>query len=209
MKRRIGVLLTGCGAYDGTDPQEAVLVMLEIQAAGHELVPLAMDVPQFHTVDHTTAQEVAGESRRQMLEAARLVRGKLYLLEEISPKLLDALIIPGGQGPVKNLLTGFATLEERNAVEAVGSFLGAVHESGGLIGAISLAEFVVSSVLGPWPEGKGCFDLQQDEVLVDAQRGIYLTPGYTLATSLPHLQTGIHNLCQTIFQDLEKRDENQ
>ena len=206
MKRRIGVLLTGCGAYDGTDPQEAVLVMLEIQAAGHELVPLAMDVPQFHTVDHTTAQEVEGESRRQMLEAARLVRGKLYLLEEISPNLLDALIIPGGQGPVKNLLTGFATLEERSAVEAVGSFLRAVHDSGGLIGAISLAEFVVSSVLGPWPEGKGCFDLLEDEVLVDAQRGIYLTPGYTLATSLPHLHTGIHNLCQAIFQDLEKRD---
>ncbi len=209
MKRRIGVLLTGCGAYDGTDPQEAVLVMLEIQAAGHELVPLAMDVPQFHTVDHTTAHEVEGESRRQMQEAARLVRGKLYLLDEISPNLLDALIIPGGQGPVKNLLTGFATLEERSAVEAVGRFLGAVHESGGLIGAISLAEFVVSSVLGPWPEGKGCFDLQQDEVLVDAQRGIYLTPGYTVATSLPHLQSGIHNLCQRIFQDLEKREESQ
>jgi enhancing lycopene biosynthesis protein 2 len=203
------VLLTGCGAYDGTDPQEAVLVMLEIQAAGHELVPLAMDVPQFHTVDHTTAQELEGESRRQMQEAARLVRGKLYSLEEISPKLLDALIIPGGQGPVKNLLTGFATLEERSPIESVGRFLGAVHESGGLIGAVSLAEFVVSAVLGPWPEGKGCFDLQQDEVLVDPQRGIYLTPGYTLATSLTHLHAGIHNLCQAMFQDLEKRDKGQ
>jgi len=149
MKRRIGVLLAGCGAYDGTDPQEAVLSLLAIQSAGHEPVFLSLEGQQLHVVDHTTTREVEGEARQLFLESARLVRGRLYPLNEISPKLLSGLILPGGQGPVKNLCMGFGALEPRQAVPEVGEFLMAAHTSGTVIGAISLAEFLVSTVFGP------------------------------------------------------------
>jgi enhancing lycopene biosynthesis protein 2 len=205
MKRRIGVLLTGCGAYDGTDPHEAVLTMLAIQEAGDEPVPLALDQPQLHVVEHLTAQEVEGASRNMMAEASRLVRGKLYLLQDISPKLLDGLIIPGGQGPAKSLLTGFGTSSPREILPEVGAFLREVHQTGAPLGAISLAEFVLGDLLGPWPDGKGCFDLAPTEVLVDQEKLRVLTPGYTLCSGLPELLSGIRALVQALKVLIEQR----
>ena len=205
MKRRAGVLLCGCGAFDGTDPHEAVLSMLCLQESGMEVVPLVFDAPQFHVVDHTTAQELEGTARSMAAESARLVRGKLYSLEEISPKLLEMLIIPGGQGPVKSLLTGFGSQEDRRIVPEVESFLEGFHGAGGVFGAISLAEFVLSAALGPWPDGKGCFDLGPEEVLVDRLQGRVLTPGHTQATSLPQLARGIRNLIAAMVKLSDER----
>jgi enhancing lycopene biosynthesis protein 2 len=206
MKRRIGVLLTGCGAYDGTDPHEAVLTMLAIQEAGDDPVALALDQPQFHVVDHLTAKEVEASSRNMMAEASRLARGKLYLLQDISPKMLDGLIIPGGQGPAKSLLTGFGTSSPREFLPAAGAFLRDVHQAGAPLGAISLAEFVLSDLLGPWPEGKGCFDLAPTEVLVDEEHLRLLTPGYTLCSGLPELLSGIRALVQAMKALIDQHD---
>jgi enhancing lycopene biosynthesis protein 2 len=206
VKRRVGVLLTGCGCYDGTDPHEAVLAMFAVQRAGNEVVPVVLDAPQLHAVDHTTGQELEGATRSQMLEAARLVRGRLYPLAEISPKLLDGLILPGGQGAVKNLLNGFGTPEEARPAEGIGPFLLGAHQAGAVIGAISLSEFVVAAVFGPWPHGKGCFDLGPEEVLVDEERGLLLTPGHTVANSLVQLAAGIENLCSEMWKLLDRRD---
>ena len=205
MKRRAGVLLCGCGAFDGTDPHEAVLTMLCLQEAGIEVVPLVHDAPQFHVVDHTTAQEQEGVTRSMGAESARIVRGKLYSLQDLSPKLLEFLIIPGGQGPVKSLLTGFSAQEERHILPEVHSFLVSFHQAGGVIGAISLAEFILSAALGPWPEGRGCFDLGPEDVLVDRPLGRVLTPGYTLAASLPQLAQGIRNLIAAMVQLSDER----
>jgi enhancing lycopene biosynthesis protein 2 len=205
VKRRIGVLLSGCGAYDGTDPYEAVLSILAIQLAGHEAVALALDSPQMHVVDHTTAQEAEGEGRHQFVESARLVRGKLFPLPEISPKLLDGLVIPGGQGTVKNLCTGFGTLDPRQPEVSVGGFLKAAHEHGVVIGAVSLAEFLISSQFGPWPDGKGCFDLLPDQVLVDAPRRLLLTPGNTSAVDIKQLFQGIQNLIADMLTLIESK----
>lgn len=205
MKRRAGILLCGCGAYDGTDPHEAILTMLSLQEAGIEVVPLAFDGPQFHSVDHATALEQEGTARSMMAESARIVRGKLYSLQEISPKLLEMLIIPGGQGPVKSLLSGFSSQEDRRLNPEVKAFLLGLHEAGGILGAISLSEFILSSALGPWPEGKGCFDLGPEEVLVDRPLRRVLTPGNTVATSLPQLARGIQNLIAAMVDLSDER----
>jgi len=205
VKRRAGVLLCGCGAYDGTDPHEAILAMLSLQEAGLEVVPLALDGPQFHSVDHTTALEQEGAPRAMLVESARLVRGKLYSLQEISPKLLELLIIPGGQGPVKSLLSGFSSRDDRRLNPEVEAFLLGVHQAGGVLGAISLAEFVVSAALGPWPGEKGCFDLAPEEVLVDRKMRRVLTPGHTVATSLPQLAQGIRNLIGAMLALLDEK----
>ncbi|MBI4388866.1 MAG: isoprenoid biosynthesis protein ElbB, partial [Nitrospinae bacterium] len=41
MKKKIGVVLSGCGVYDGTEIHEAVLVLLAIDRAGAEAVCMA------------------------------------------------------------------------------------------------------------------------------------------------------------------------
>lgn len=170
------------------------------------MVAIAPDAPQFHCVDHTSGDEVLQEHRRQLPEAARIVRGKIHALADISPKLLDGLIIPGGQGAVKNLMEGFGTMGEQKVFPRVADFLQAVHAARGAIGGISLAEFVLTALFGPFPEGRGNLDLPATGVLVDRDRRLLLTPGWLLASSLTDLHEGAQNLVARMIALIEEGD---
>lgn len=101
---KIGVLLSGCGVYDGAEIQEAVLTLLSIEEIGAKAVCISIDKPQFHVINHTTGEEMQ-EERNLLIEAARIARGEICEISSISPSDIDALVIPGGFGSAKNLTT--------------------------------------------------------------------------------------------------------
>jgi len=146
---RIGVLLGGCGHYDGTDVCEAVLTFLALEEEGEKPVLIAPRRPQDRTVDHLTGEAVAGEERDILRESARLWRGRVQRLDEVRPEHLEALIIPGGYGPVVNFSTGFAKSGEKRAVlPEVETFVRHFLEQRKPIGCISLGEIPVRTILG-------------------------------------------------------------
>ena len=98
---KIGVLLSGCGVYDGVEIQEAVLTLLAIEEIGAEAICISVDENQYHVVNHITGDEMP-ESRNMMIEAARISRGNIHEISTISPADIDALVIPGGFGSAKN-----------------------------------------------------------------------------------------------------------
>ena len=100
--KKIGVLLSGCGVYDGAEIHESVLVLLEIQKQGFEAVCIAPNVPQHHVVNHLTGEEM-NESRNVLVEAARIARVKILALDDVSAEYIDALVLPGGFGAAKNI----------------------------------------------------------------------------------------------------------
>jgi enhancing lycopene biosynthesis protein 2 len=55
---KIGILLSGCGVYDGSEIQEAVLAMLAIQELGHEYVCIGLNANQYHVINHLTGEEM-------------------------------------------------------------------------------------------------------------------------------------------------------
>lgn len=99
---KIGVLLAGCGVYDGSEIQEAVFTLLALNQRGAEVICMAPDVEQHHVVDHRTGNET-GEKRNVLTEAARIARGEIKPLAEVNANDLDGLVIPGGFGAAKNL----------------------------------------------------------------------------------------------------------
>jgi len=99
---KIGVLLSGCGVYDGSEIQESVLTLLAISEAGHEYVCISIDDNQHHVINHSTGEEMS-ESRNMLVESARIARGAITEISKISPADIDALVIPGGFGNAKNL----------------------------------------------------------------------------------------------------------
>lgn len=101
---KIGVLLSGCGVFDGTEIHEAVLTLLAIQEAGHEYVCIAPDVDQHHVINHTNGEEM-NEKRNVFVESSRIARGEITKLSDIDPADIDALVLPGGFGAAKNLTT--------------------------------------------------------------------------------------------------------
>ncbi len=99
---KIGVLLSGCGVYDGVEIQEAILTLLAIKEIGADYVCIGIDADQFHVINHLTG-ETMDESRNMLVEAARIARGEIKNIKDIAPADIDALIIPGGFGSAKNL----------------------------------------------------------------------------------------------------------
>ena len=101
---KIGVLLSGCGVYDGAEIQESVFTLLAIAEAGHEAVCISINDTQHHVINHITGEEMK-ESRNILVESARISRGNITEISTISPADIDALVIPGGFGSAKNFTT--------------------------------------------------------------------------------------------------------
>lgn len=101
---KIGVLLSGCGVYDGAEIQEAVLTLLAIKEIGAESICISLDQNQYQVINHLNGEEM-NESRNMMVEAARISRGDIHEISTISPSDIDALVIPGGFGSAKNFTT--------------------------------------------------------------------------------------------------------
>jgi enhancing lycopene biosynthesis protein 2 len=98
---KIGILLSGCGVYDGAEVQEAVLAMLAVTEAGHDYQCISINKNQHHVINHLTGDEMK-EDRNMMVESARIARGDVEEISEITPAIIDGLIIPGGFGSAKN-----------------------------------------------------------------------------------------------------------
>ncbi len=98
---KIGVLLSGCGVYDGAEIQEAVLTLLAIEEIDAEAICISIDADQHHVINHTNGEEM-NESRNILIESARITRGSIKNIKDVSPADLDAIVIPGGFGSAKN-----------------------------------------------------------------------------------------------------------
>ena len=200
----IGVLLGGCGYYDGTDAHEAVFTLLAIETAGERAVLIAPDIDQERVVDHLTGEEIS-EKRNVMRESARLARLPIRSLSETRPEELEALIIPGGYGPVVNFSTGFARVgERRRIVGEVGEFLGRCLAARLPIGCVSLGEITLRTVVGdeiavPAPPRS------PSALAVDRERSIVHTPGSTAFTRLSDVKSGIDAMVAEVLSLVQER----
>lgn len=100
---KVGVVLSGCGVYDGAEIHESVITLLALDRANAEVLMMAPDIEQMHVVNHITGDEMKGESRNVLTESARIARGNIKNMAEITAADFDALVFPGGFGGAKNL----------------------------------------------------------------------------------------------------------
>lgn len=98
---KIGVLLSGCGVYDGAEIHEATMSLLAIAEMGDEAVCISVDKDQHHVINHVTGEEM-DQPRNMLVESARIARGTIQNINDVAPADLDALVIPGGFGSAKN-----------------------------------------------------------------------------------------------------------
>mgnify|MGYP000458071832 CR=1 FL=1 len=94
---KIGVLLSGCGVYDGAEIHETVLTLLALEEKGLESICIGIDKEQHHVVNHISGNEM-NEKRNMLTEASRIARGNIininnlkiqvYLREKYYPLLL-------------------------------------------------------------------------------------------------------------------------
>jgi len=220
MSKKVGVLLSGCGYQDGSEVYEAVLTILALERAGAQVRAIAPDMDQNEVINHYSGQEVRGEqlgpASSVLAQSARIVRGKITAVEEVSGHDVDALIIPGGFGVAKNLCTFAAEGENAEVQPEVRRLITEIHSLEKPIGAICIAPVLVALVLGDknptltiGNDGKTAFALQKfgarhqetavDEIAVDNKNKIVSTPAFMLANDALDAEAGINKLVEKVL----------
>lgn len=213
---KVGVLLSGCGVFDGTEIHEAVLTLLALDRAGAEIVCMAPNVEQAHVINHLT-QEVTAEKRNVLVESARIARGEIKDLKDVQAGDLDALIMPGGFGAAKNL-SDFAFKGPQATVHPeVKRLLTDLAAAGKPIGAICIAPATLTKALADRkPEvtigtdagtasaieamggrHKSC---SVDMIHLDAGNKLVSTPAYMLGPGIKDVAQGIEKLVARVVE---------
>jgi enhancing lycopene biosynthesis protein 2 len=144
--KKIGVVLSGCGVYDGSEIHEAVLLLLAIDRQGCEAVCMAPNV-DFPVTNHLTRQET-GEKRNVLVESGRIARGNIRDIKEVKAADLDAIIFPGGFGASKNLCDFAVKGASASVNPEVARLLKEMATAKKPIGAVCIAPALISAVLG-------------------------------------------------------------
>ena len=205
--KKIGVVLSGCGVFDGSEIHEATFTLLAIDRAGCQAVCMAPNV-EFPVTNHLT-KEASGEVRNVLTESARIARGAILDIAGVTAADLDAIVFPGGFGAAKNLCD-FAMKGATAAINPeVARLLQEMAASSKPIGAICIAPVVIAAVLGKQlaatvtigtdsgtaaeieKTGARHQECPVHEIVVDRKNKIVSTSAYMLATRISEVADGI------------------
>ncbi len=220
--KRVAVILSGAGVFDGSEIHEATAVLLALDRAGARVTVAAPSGPQLHVIDHLRREPAAGETRDMRVESARIARGPVAEVRDLCVEDFDAVVLPGGFGVAKNLCT-FATEGAACTVEpSVAAFLAAMHGAGKVIGAACIAPVLVARVLGTRTgderppvkltigddpgqaaalEAMGARHVPAaaDEVVVDGVNRVVTTPAYMVTDRISVVFDGIGRLVDEVL----------
>ncbi|MFK0085945.1 isoprenoid biosynthesis glyoxalase ElbB [Pseudomonas sp. NPDC090755] len=215
MTKKVAVILSGCGVFDGAEIHESVITLLRLDQRGAQVQCFAPNIAQMHVINHLTGEEMP-ESRNVLVESARIARGEIKDLREADAKDFDALIVPGGFGSAKNL--------SNFAVEGTGctihpdvlALAEAFAEAGKPVGLICISPALAAKIYGP---GVVCTigndagtsaaivkmggtheECDVHDIVEDTQRKLVSTPAYMLAKSISEAAGGIYKLVDRVLE---------
>lgn len=215
MKKKIGVVLSGCGVRDGSEIHEAVLTLLAIDKYGAEAVCMAPDT-DFDEVNHLTMKET-GAKRNVLVESARIARGNIKDIKNVKEADLDAVIFPGGFGAAKNLCDFAAKGAGATIQPEVARLVREMAGAGKPIGAICIAPALIAAALGREyapkltigndagtaaainQTGSRHVECPVREFVVDKKNKIVSTPAYMLAKSIGETADGIEKTVKALI----------
>lgn len=145
--KKVAVVLCGSGFKDGSEIRESVGVLWALSAQNADVKMFALDEPQFEVVNCLTGESVPSEKRNQLVESARIARGKVAPLTQLEVKNFDVVIFPGGFGAAKNLCS-FAREGSKGKVHPeVVRVIKGFHDAAKPIGAVCIAPAIVAMAL--------------------------------------------------------------
>lgn len=213
--KKVGVVLAGCGVYDGAEIHEAVITLLALDKAGAQIICMAPNAPQMHVINHVKGEPAAGESRNVLIESARIARGEIKNMKEVKASDLDALIFPGGFGAAKNLCTFAVDGVNCKVNPDVERLVKEMHKAKKPMGFICIAPVLAAKILGSNqpkltigsdPDTAQAIEkmggkhivCKVDEIVVDEVNKIVSTPAYMLGPTISYVAKGIEKCVEQI-----------
>ncbi|WHS60135.1 isoprenoid biosynthesis glyoxalase ElbB [Pseudomonas sp. G2-4] len=221
MSKKIAVILSGCGVYDGAEIHESVITLLRLDQRGAQVQCFAPNIAQLHVINHLTGEEMS-ESRNVLVESARIARGNVKDLREAKAEDFDALIVPGGFGSAKNL-SNFAVEGAGCSIQPeVLALAEAFAEAGKPVGLICISPALAAKIYGP---GVVCTigndvdtaaavvkmggtheECAVTDIVEDTARKLVSTPAYMLAQNISEAASGINKLVDRVLELTHEND---
>jgi enhancing lycopene biosynthesis protein 2 len=216
-KLKFGVLLSGCGVYDGSEIHEAVSVLLALDKMNIEAACIAPNINQHHVINHLTGEEMP-ETRNVLVEAARIARGAITDIEQANISELDALIMPGGFGVAKNFTKWAFEGPAGEILPSVKKLIQAFYNAKKPIGAVCMSPTTIAKALEGTNAGvqltigntvdKSPYDIAAisgginqtgnlavmvsvDDVFVDKAHKIVTSPCYMMEATISQIYAGV------------------
>ena len=215
---KVGVILSGCGVYDGSEIHEAVITLLALDRAGAEVICMAPDMEQ-GVVNHLTGEPVEGAVRNVLEESARIARGKISDIAEIQAADIDALVLPGGFGAAKNLCDFAFKGTDCEVHPQVARLVREIVATKKPLAAICIAPALVAKVLGNdklahqltigtdegtaqalTAMGSEHINCPANEFIIDKENKIISSPAYMLAGSISEAAEGIEKTIKAVLE---------
>jgi len=221
MSKKVAVILSGSGVYDGAEIHESVITLLRLDQRGAQVQCFAPNIAQLHVINHLTGEEMP-ETRNVLVESARIARGNIKDIREANVEDFDALIVPGGFGAAKNL-SNFAVEGASCSVQPqVLELAEAFAEAGKPVGLMCISPALAAKIYGP---GVTCTigndadtatamnkmgatheDCAVTDIIEDKARKLVTTPAYMLAQNISEAASGINKLVDRVLELTHEND---
>jgi enhancing lycopene biosynthesis protein 2 len=211
--QKVGVVLSGCGVFDGAEINEVVLTLLALEQANLAYQALAPDIAHASVKNHSDHSLEPG-SRNVLVEAARIVRGQIQDVASANVDDFSAVIFPGGFGVVQNLCDFLQQGSNMTIQPEVLAFATAMHQAHKPSGYICIAPVLIPRICGAGVKltvgnnaeiaaaitamGGQHVLCAVDDIVIDATHKVVSTPAYMLASSISQAQLGIQKLVQQV-----------
>ncbi len=213
---RVGVVLCGCGRFDGSEIHESVLTLLHLTRAGVEIRCFAPNRDQWATCDGFGGLPVPEPPRSMLTEAARIARGEIEPLSEAHAEELDALILPGGSGLTRNLCDFALQGGNGSVLPELAVLIRTMHAARKPIGALCIAPILLALALGEFRPrltlgglegvaqeaalaGADMVECPVEGVVVDSKNRLVTTPAYMLGPGIAQVDAGISRLVDEVI----------
>ena len=213
--KKVAVILSGCGVYDGAEIHESVITLLRLDQRGAKVQCFAPDIAQHHVINHLTGEEMH-ESRNVLVESARIARGEIKDIREANVDDFDALIVPGGFGAAKNLSDFAARGAECTVQPDVLALAEAFAQACKPVGLMCISPAIAAKIYGPGvtctigkdPEtaaavgkmGATHKECEVTDIVEDKARKLVSTPAYMLAQSISEAASGINKMVDRVLE---------
>ena len=208
----VGVVLSGCGVYDGAEIHEATLTLFFLDKAGADILCMAPDVAQMHVIDHRAGEPMDGK-RNVLVESARIARGEITDMAAVTAEDVDAVIFPGGFGAAKNLCDFAVAGADCTVHPEVGRLITEMKKAEKPLGFICIAPVIAAKMLGATvtignDEGTasaiqsmgGTHEVATvDSIVIDEGNRVVSTPAYMLGPTISHIARGIEKLVAQVL----------
>ena len=220
-QKKVAVILSGCGVYDGAEIHESVITLLRLDQRGAHAQCFAPNVAQMHVINHLTGEEMP-ESRNVLVESARIARGEVKDIREANVEDFDALIVPGGFGAAKNLSDFAAKGAECTVQPDVLALAEAFAEASKPVGLMCISPAMAAKIYGPGvictigndadtaaavdKMGATHQECEVSEIVEDTARKLVSTPAYMLAQSISEAASGINKMVDRVLELTHEND---